>query len=366
MIINRALIREILQTSAAVTLVMLSIFLVVRVVGFLRQAAAGDIPVDSVIILLLLKLVNYMDVILPLILYVAILMVLGRWNRDNEMTVIAACGVGLANFLRPMAVLFLIIGTLVAVFSLYLSPLAVQVAETLEEEFKSRTEVSGVMPGVFVETSRGRGVYFVEEFDREADEYHNIFIYSSSFDKDGVVVARSGYRYIDELTNDEFIVLQNGTRYEGKPGQPNYRIIEFESYAIRIEQRAAAQPRMPVRGWTTAKVFASDHPRLITEWHWRLAKPVSLPTLMIFALAFSNVNVRRNRLPNMLAAFVYYFAYVNTLGFAVALMKKEVYDPSWGLWWVHGLFLVIAVYAFMRRSRNRPFFPSVRLRAARA
>ena len=39
MIIHRAFTREVLQTCAAVTTILLSIFLVVRVVGFLRQAA---------------------------------------------------------------------------------------------------------------------------------------------------------------------------------------------------------------------------------------------------------------------------------------------------------------------------------------
>lgn len=364
MIINRALIREVLQTSSAVTLVILSIFLVVRLVGFLRQAAAGDIPVDSVLILLLLRLVTYMDVILPLILYVAILMVLGRWNRDNEMAVISACGIGLKNFLQPMAYLLAGIGIVVGMFSLYLSPLAVQVSETLEEEFKSRTEVSGVVPGVFVETRRGGSVYFVEEFDRQADEYRNIFVYLSSFAKDGVVVAASGRRHVDELTNDDFLVLKNGTRYEGNPGRPDYRIIEFESYAIRIQQRPPEVPRMPVRGRTSVELFRSNHPRLITEWHWRLAKPLSLPALMLFALAISNVDVRRSRLPNMLVAFAFYFSYVNAAGFAVALMKKGTLNPSVGMWLIHLIFLIIAIYAFIRRERNRPFFPRLQWRAA--
>jgi lipopolysaccharide export system permease protein len=363
-IVHRALIREVLRTSGAVTLVMLSIFMAVRFVGFLRQAADGDIPVNSVLILLLLKLVTYMDVILPLMLYVAILMVLGRWNRDNEMTVIAACGIGLGSFLKPLLVLFLIVGSLVATFSLYLSPLAIRAAESIEQEFRNRSEMSGIVPGVFTETRRGRGVYFVESFDAEADRYRKIFVYGSAFDREGVVVAASGYRYVDPESNDEFLVLQNGTRYEGNPGEPDYRIVEFEAYAVRIRDRGRAAAVIPVKGMPTQKVFASDHRLLVTEWYWRLSKPISLPVLMIFALALSNVNVRRSRLPNMLIAFLIYFLYTNLVGFMVAAMKKQTIEPGWGLWWVHGGFLVVAAYFLYRRHGNKSLLPMMRLRPA--
>jgi len=101
MILNRALLRETFQTGGAVGLVLLSIFLVIRLVAVLRQAAEGVIPIDAVLQILLLRLVTNMDIILPLVLYVSVLMVLGRWSRDNEMTVVNACGISSVNFLKP-------------------------------------------------------------------------------------------------------------------------------------------------------------------------------------------------------------------------------------------------------------------------
>ena len=82
MILRRALAREVLLTSFAVTAVIFCIFVVVRVLGFLRQAAEGIIPVDSIFVLLFLKVIAYMDVILPLMMFVAMLLVLWR-HRSN-------------------------------------------------------------------------------------------------------------------------------------------------------------------------------------------------------------------------------------------------------------------------------------------
>jgi len=365
MILNRALMREVLQTSGAVTLVMLSIFMVVRLVGFLRQAADGDIPVDSLMELLLLKLVTYMDVILPLMLFVSILMVFNRWNRDNEMTVIAASGIGIPQFLRPMTILMVIMVLLVGSFSLYLSPLAVRVSESIQHEYDNRSEVSGIAPGVFTETRGGEGVYFIERFDGSEDRYKNVFAYSVSAGREGVVIAKSGFKQTDENTNDQFLVLKNGTRFEGNPGDPDYTVVEFESYAIRLKQRAQKEIAFPVAGIPTLELSDGKHHRLVSEQHWRLAKPFAIPVLILFAMALSNVDARQSRVTNMLIAFLIYFAYTNLLGLAVAMMNSGKLNPHAGLWAVHAMFLIMAMYLFLRRARNKTLLPRIwpRIRA---
>ena len=102
MIINRALVSEVLRSSVAVTVVIVSIFMVVRLMSFLQAAADGVVPVDAVLILVSLKMLAYLDVILPLMFYIALLMVLGRWYRDNEMTVLASSGFGITKLIKPL------------------------------------------------------------------------------------------------------------------------------------------------------------------------------------------------------------------------------------------------------------------------
>ena len=152
MILNRALTRETVQTCGAVALVLLSIFLVIRLVSVLRQAAEGVIPLDSVAQLLFLRLMTNVDIILPLVLYVSALMVLGRWSRDNEMAVINACGISPGQFIKPLMGLALIVSLMVAAFSLYLSPMSVRTIEAIQQEYESNAEITGLTPGVFTET----------------------------------------------------------------------------------------------------------------------------------------------------------------------------------------------------------------------
>lgn len=361
MIINRAMVTEVLRTSGAVTMIIFSIFLVMRALGFLQQAARGDLPVDSVLVLLVLKLVAYFDVMLPLMLYIAILMVMGRWSRDNEMAVLSACGVSLFNFLKPLLVLVLIMGSIVAAFSFYLTPKANMMGWNLEKEYRNRDEISGVIPGVFMETRRGQGVYFVESYDKQADRYEEVFVYKSSFGKEGVVVSKYAFQRTDELTGDKFLVLTNGTRYEGQPGEPDYRIVDFETYALRIEPREPTPTMGPVKARPTTVVATDSHPALVSEWHWRISKVMVVPILGLFALTFSFVPPRQSRLPGMIMAFLIYFLYTNLLGFGTAMISKGRLSGDVGLWWIHLGFLLLGLILFYRRARNLPLVRLPRL-----
>jgi len=121
MIISRSLIKEVFHTSLVVTLIISCIFVVLRIMGFLSQAAEGVIPVEAVFTLVFLKMIAYLDVIIPLVFFISLIMVLNRWYRDQEMAILSSAGISLFDFLKPVGVMVAIVSALVAVFSFYLT-----------------------------------------------------------------------------------------------------------------------------------------------------------------------------------------------------------------------------------------------------
>ncbi len=359
MIINKSFINEVIRTALAVTFVIISIFLVLRVMGFLSQAAEGTIPVEGVFNLVLLKMVGYLDVMLPLMFYIAMIMVLNRWYNDREMAVLASAGLGIIHFLKPTTYLIVFIGGLVAFFSFYLAPLSVAKGYALESEYRQSNEVSGVVTGRFVEAKDGNGVYFVEEYNRATGNYENVFVYRASFEREGVVVADHAYRTEDEKTRDQFLVLVNGTRYEGTPGSPDYRVIDFEKYAVRIESKHRSQLYLPVNARPNIELMGSEDPRERSEWYWRVAKIFTLPILALFALGLSFVDARRGKATGMVMAFLVYLTYTNLLGYTVTLIRKGNVTSPAPIILVHGLYFVIAIYCLYRRNYNLPLLPSL-------
>ena len=361
MIINRSFINEILRTALAVTFVIISIFLVTRVMGFLSQAAEGVIPVGGVLSLVVLKMVSYLDVMLPLMFFIALIMVLNRWYNDQEMAVLASAGIGITHFLKPLLVLMITVGGLVAFFAFYLTPLSIGKGFALEREYRDSNEVSGVVTGKFVEGKSGNGVYFVEDYNRRSGNYENVFVYRASFEREGVVVAQTAYRSEDEDTQDQFLVLMNGTRYEGTPGSPDYRVVDFEKYALRIEPRNQTKLYLPIRALSNTELRNSDNPRHLSEWYWRVAKVFTLPILAIFALALSHVDSRRGKSTGLVLAFLVYLTYTNLLGYAVALIKKGEFSNGTPIWTVHFCYFLLSIYCLYRRNYNLPLWPQLRL-----
>lgn len=362
MILRRALAREVLLTSFAVTAVIFCIFIVVRVLGFLRQAAEGVIPVDSIFILLFLKVIAYMDVILPLMMFVAMLLVLSRWSRENELTIMAASGLGLSHLLRPVVFLILVGSLIVGSFSLVVGPMAVRSVGAIEHDLKSRTDIVGVSPGIFMEAQAGRAVYFVEKLNKDNGRYEGVFAWGSNAGREGVVLAQSAHRHADPDKGQVFLVLENGVRYEGAPGDSVYRVINFERYTLRDKSTSVTPVRYPLHGWKTIQLWQSWGPHEQKEIAWRLSKVLVLPVLMVFALGFGRVQPRGSRYVSMFSALLVYFTYTNLVTMACARIPNEGVGAMGVLAFVHIGFAFAAAYLFWRRAHDQPLLFRMRPR----
>jgi len=359
LILDRSLTREITYTGIAATIIIFSIFLVARLVSLLSQAARGDVPADLVFTLLGLRLVSTFDVLLPVMFFLAILMVMDRWIRDNELSIWAASGVGLRRFLKPLVIMGLVLATIIAMFALFIAPGADVKAKTLKQQGLERAMVSAITPGVFNEAQNGQAVYYVEEVGLDDNTLRNIFTYGEAQQREGVVVAERGFQQIDENTGDRFIILKNGSRYEGIPGNADYRMIEFETYAIRIKPVTKVSEHLYPKEMPFGDLLASSERAHKVEIQWRLSKVAIVPVLAILALAFSSLDVRRGRLGRIMGAIGIYFLYSNILGFAHALLKSDKVPVFLGMWWVHGIFLMFALYMLQRRIANRSLLPGL-------
>jgi lipopolysaccharide export system permease protein len=58
----------------------------------------------------------------------------------------------------------------------------------------------------------------------------------------------------------------------------------------------------------------------------------------------------------MFIAILVYFVYSNMLALGQTLIKKGHVPGFTGLWWVHVVMLVIALYLLRQRTANQPLF----------
>lgn len=364
-IINRALLRELTTTTLAVAFIFVALFMVVSLVKILAKAAAGSLPVKFIFTLLGLQTVEILSLMLPLAFYVGLLITLGRWYQDNEMTVLAACGVGLTQLLRPVLLIAAGFAIVVTLLAFYLAPVASRLAAQIKQNDSAGYETAAVTPGVFneiLQSDRARegGVYYVENMG-PGEVMQKVFVATRNLGRQGVMVAKTGREVTDATTGGRFLVLEDGARYDGAPGQGDYRTIVFGRYAIRIELPTPVLRHTSFHAMPSWQLLADPDPGANAELHWRLSKPIALILLTLFALVFAYTQPRRGRYISLFVAIIAYFLYSNLLGVADAMLKRGRVPAELGLWWVHAVFLVLGVYLFWRRANNLALLPVPRM-----
>jgi lipopolysaccharide export system permease protein len=347
MIFHKALVREFANTALATFLVLLGITLTTLLVKLLGQAATGLITSSAVMALLGLMLVNYLAVLLSLTTFIAVLLTLTRSYRDSEMVVWFASGVGLTRWVRPVLSFAVPLVVVIALVSLVLSPWAVSRSEELRRIIDSRDDVAAIVPGVFRESNRAERVFFVEEVDGADNVVANVFVSSNQHQKLGVMVARRGFQEIAE-NGDRFLVLLNGRRYEGAPGTPEYRLYEFDRYAMRVEIGAMAARAPTTKTTSTLDLVHEPTPGNLAELSWRVGLPVSALVLSVLAIPLSFVNPRAGRSLNLVMALLIYMTYNNLLSITQAWITQTRMSFTLGLG-VHVLMLAGLAFLFYRR-----------------
>lgn len=351
LIIDRYLLREILFTWLAVTVVLLVILISNRLVGFLADAAAGRIAGGVIFTLLGLKAVSALVMLLPLSLFLAISFSLGRLHKDSEMAALSACGAGPARLYRPLFMVAVPLALGLGWLSFLGAPWAADVGYQLRDKAMKTAELSSLAAGRFKEVDKGARVFFIERLSEDRSHIENVFVQMRRADRLQLQSASSARQYIDPDSGEQVVVMDNGYLYEGLPGRADFRIVHFARQTLRLPAEDGRDaPRKRDASPTLALLESTDRGD-IAELHWRLAAPVSMLVLTLLALPLSYAAPREGRYGRLLAAILVYIIYANLLGTANVWLDRGSLPVTWGMWWVHGLLLMLALVLLARRLR---------------
>jgi lipopolysaccharide export system permease protein len=350
MIFHRALLREFASLAGAVFMTLFAIALTTRLIRLLGQAAGGQIPTDAVIAFLGFFALGTLPVLLSLTMFISVLLTLTRSWRDSEMVIWFGSGLSLTAWLKPVMLFALPQIAVIAALSLIISPWAAQMGAQYVTRLEARDDVSRVNPGVFGETGNKERVYFVESISGDETTVQNVFVSSVQQQKSGVSMSRVG-RTETAPNGDRFIALEDGRRYEGAPGDEQYRVMEFQRYAARIETAESKEPQLSHKSMTTAQLLANPTPVNLGEVLWRAGIPVSAAILVLLAIPMSFVNPRAGRSVNLLFALFTYIVYSNLLSVSQARVAQGRMDFGIGVWLVHAAMIALLVFMFARRMQ---------------
>jgi lipopolysaccharide export system permease protein len=347
-IFQRALLREFGNLALAVFATLFAITLTTQLIRLLGQAATGKVLSEGVLALLGFAALNYLPVLLSLSLFVAVLMTLTRSYRDSEMVVWFSAGLGLTAWIRPVLIFAAPLVFVIAVLSLFLSPWASEKSELYRQRMDNRDELSRVAPGVFRESVNAERVFFVEGIAGDDINVRNVFISSLQHGIRGVMVSRRGFQETAP-NGDRFMVLVNGRRYDSTPGTTEYKIMDFERYATRVETKEAKAGQVSTKALSTWALLSDRNHGNLAELLWRIGLPIAALNLALLAIPLSFVNPRASRSVNLVFALLTYMVYSNLVSVMQAWVSQGKLGFATGWWVVHAGMLAVLAYLFWRR-----------------
>lgn len=349
MIIFRYLSREVLVTLSAVSAVLLVIIMSGRFIKYLAQAAQGLLDPSVLFMIMGFRLPGFLQLILPLGLFLGILLAYGRLYLESEMSVLSAAGMSRQRLLVYSLAPAALVAAAVAWLSLSLAPQGVTRVEQILNSQDALTEFDTLVPGRFQALKSGSRVTYTERLSEDGRELGGVFISELRLSRDGdkqrgisVLVAEKGRQEI-RADGSRYLILENGYRYDGKPGQADYRAIQYDRYGVLLPKPEVAGEMNEREGIPTAELIGSTNLRHQAELQWRLSIPLLVFVVTVLAVPLSRVNPRQGRFLKLLPAILLYMSYLALLIAMRGQLEKGRLPPALGLWWVHGLFLAIGL-----------------------
>jgi lipopolysaccharide export system permease protein len=316
----------------------------------LRRAADGQLPGSLVFELVTLTLRGNLTVILPFAVVLGVVLGLGRLYHDSEMAAAQACGIGTRTLLAAAALVIVPAAALAAWIAFSQGPAAAREVARLRTEALRTAITRGLAPGQFRSLGQGATVYFRAA---EADgTLRDVFLQRDlpagrDEERRTQVVMADRARYTIFADSDFYAIdLWDGRIHDGRPGERDWRITRFGQQTLRLPTPQASLPGRPrLDALSTSQLLQSTNPAWRAELHWRIGWVLAVIVLGVVAVPLAWLRPGQGRHARVSRAVLLFASYAGLLSTARLMLERGEVPAFVGLWWVHGVVIVLAIVA---------------------
>lgn len=365
MIIQRYIVKEIMMAFAATLFILMLIIVGNTFVQLLGDVSGGSLPVDSLGALVLLQSIGGAIKLVPIALMIGMMLAFGRLYRDHEISALHGSGVGPKEFYKGI---FLFVGPLtllIAILVLFVIPNIEQTSQDIQNEIEQRPEAAGIPVGEFMHANAGdkRITLFVEDIDEEKVIMKHFFMHVADKSKkvsgdaktseikdsiENIITAQRALLYIDPETGGRIFKIEKGSRYDNNKTKGEFTIFRFKEHGIHIPALTIDDSK-DLDAESMTQLFKNNDNDSNAEIHWRIAVIVSAPIMALLAFPLSYTTPRQGRFGKLAVGILLYAIYANLIITGVAMIEDGKI-PNWlGLWWVHLIFILLALWLVRQR-----------------
>ena len=297
---------------------------------------------------------------LPLTFFLALLLTLGRFSADNELLILASCGLSLKQQFRLISTLLWTTTLLVAVLTLWAQPRIALLRDELLSTTNAGASIDTIIPAKFQADSSGHHVFYINESSVDHKHLQGIFMAekrpipgTSNYDDTewNVVMADRGEIINKGKPASQYLAISNGDRYSGVAGTANVEQGSFASYQILLGGAALSKTSTQMDAMPSVTLlFLAKHDRLAAaELEWRLSLPIATFLLGLLALPLGQLPPRQSRYARLISGILIFIIYANTLFLLRAWVGTGALGLIPGIAWAHLCLFSLVVLAYWHK-----------------
>ena len=361
MILRRYMTQQVAANTAIVLLFLMALMLGGRLIRYFGIAAEGRLDVGLLFAIIGYNIPTFLELILPLSFFIALMLVLGRMYVDQEMSVLFASGISRGRLTRLMIPLITGLFVFQMGISLWAKPWGLSNSEHIWQTQSLGSLLDLVRPKTFI--SSGNYHLYVDEFDKEKRELKNLYVVQQQTDKSGkiakndvIITATRAYQVPSKDTDSSMqLDLFQGRRYELGTNQANYNQASFEKYRITLEKPASEKiTETNVETQTTAKLLANTQkPEVKAELGYRFTMPWLIIIAAMLATPLAQVRPRQGRWLRLLpSVLIFASCAISIISLRTAIGKERISEYAY-IWLIVGFIAFALLLNWQSRVVHR-------------
>ncbi len=344
------IISEVLRPFLVVTVILAGLFAGFSSARFLAEAVTETLGIAAMIELIFLKTLIALEVLIPIALYVAVIIGLGRLHRDQEIIAIRSVGIGTGHVIKAVLLLSVPVAVLSGAISMYGRPWAYEQSYIMDARAEAELNTDRFQPGRFYGNEDSGRIVYIREKQGNDGLMMEVFHYLRDGKYSEIITAERAYRYDTNPERLPRLHLFDGMIYRFDRNGRQDSTVRFNKLVYVTDTSREVGYRRKAAATTT--LLQSQQPMEVAELQWRLSRPFATILLALVAVPLSRSSPRQGRGEKTFVAALVFAIYYNLSGLARTWVEQGVVPAFPGIWWLHLLMLIIIV-ALLPDIRNR-------------
>ena len=358
-IISRYIFREIALPFFLILFVLTFVLLMGKILQIMDLMVNKGISVVDILHLVMLIMPSFLMFTIPIALLVSILIAMGTFSADNEITALKAAGVSLLQIYYPVAIASLLTFICTIVIGYYLVPQSNFATKKLLFELATQNASIGIKEKVFNSDFKDLLVY-ADKIPANGEYMEGVIISDKrSTEEQNTIIARKAFLVADTKRMIVKLRLENGSIHTVSPDLKNYRKVDFRIYDLILDLSTTLA--------TYSEEYKSSTEMTLTELLQRMKKPgldgsairelaievhkkFSIPLSCIFfgllALPLGITSHRAVKSRGFAVGIIIVAAYYLLRIGGEALAETGKLSPAVGVWTPNVIFAIIGVLLF--------------------